>query len=69
MSLLHTQRLVGAVRTGYALTTGGVTVKRFAAEHHVALSQREHGKGGAREPLVALLLKAACTRGVELTVP
>ena len=68
-SLLHTQRFVGAVRTGHALTTGRVTVKRFAAERHVALSQREHGKGGAREPLVALLLEAACTHRVVLTVP
>ena len=68
-SLLHTQRFVGAVRTGHALTTGRVTVKRFAAERHVALSQREHGKGGAREPLVALLLEAACTHRVVPTVP
>lgn len=38
-SLLYTQRLVGAVKPGHARTTDRVNVKRFAAEHHVAVSQ------------------------------
>lgn len=72
-SLLYTQRLVGAVKTGHVLTTGRVTVKRFSEHHHVALSQREHGKSsgssGSREPLDALLMEAGCARRVVLTVP
>lgn len=72
-SLLYTQRLVGAVKTGHALTTGRVTVKRFGEQRHVALSQREQGKGSGnsagREPLDVLLMEAGCTRRVVLTVP
>jgi DNA-binding transcriptional LysR family regulator len=68
-SLLYTQRLVGAVKTGHALTTGRVTVKRFSAERHVALSQREQGKSQGREPLDAMLADAGAARRVVLTVP
>jgi DNA-binding transcriptional LysR family regulator len=70
-SLLYTQRLVGAVKTGHPLTTGRVTVKRFSEQRHVALSQREQGRGNGsgREPLDALLMEAGCARRVALTVP
>jgi DNA-binding transcriptional LysR family regulator len=68
-SLLYTQRLVGAVKTGHALTTGRVTVKRFSAERHVALSQREQGKSQGREPLDAMLADVGAARRVVLTVP
>jgi len=64
-ALLYEQRIVGAVRTGHALLGARVTLKRFAAEAHVAIAQR----GLAREAVDTALAAAGAARHIALTVP
>jgi DNA-binding transcriptional LysR family regulator len=63
--LLYEQHIVGAVKQGHALTTGRVTLKRLAAQQHVAIAQR----GQAREAVDRALAEAGFERRVALTVP
>ena len=64
-SLLYEQQLVGAVRAGHALAANRVTLKRLAAQSHVAIAQR----GGAREAVDRVLSDAGIARRIALTVP
>ena len=64
-ALLYEQGIVGAVRRGHALLGARVTLKRFAAESHVAIAQR----GQAREAVDTALAAAGAARRVALTVP
>ena len=64
-SLLYAQHIVGAVKAGHALLAARVTLKRFAAEQHVAIAQR----GRAREPIDNVLAEAGGERRIVLTVP
>ncbi len=62
---LYEQRVVGVVQAGHRLLKGRVTLKRFAAEQHVAIAQR----GRAREPVDSYLAEAGYQRQIALTVP
>lgn len=64
-SPLYEQQWVGVARKGHALLAGRVTLKRFAAEAHVAVARRER----ALTPLDRLLGEAGVARRVLLTVP
>ncbi len=64
-ALLYEQGIVGAVRRGHALLGARVTLKRFAAESHVAIAQR----GQTREAVDTALAAAGAARRVALTVP
>ncbi|MGY4830349.1 LysR family transcriptional regulator [Sphaerotilaceae bacterium SBD11-9] len=64
-SPLYAQQLVGVARAGHPLLAARVTLKRFAAEAHVAIAQR----GRAPEPLDSLLAEAGVARRVLLSVP
>ncbi len=64
-SLLYEQHIVGVVHAGHALCMGRMTVKRFAAEQHVAMAQR----GRSKDAFDALLAQAGCIRHIVLTVP
>jgi DNA-binding transcriptional LysR family regulator len=64
-SLLYEQHIVGVVKAGHPLLAARITLKRFAAEPHVAITQR----GRALEPLDSLLADAGVARRVLLTVP
>jgi DNA-binding transcriptional LysR family regulator len=64
-SLLYEQQTVGVVKAGHPLLTGRITLNRFAAQSHVAMTQR----GRALGPLDSLLADAGVARRVLLTVP
>ena len=64
-SLLYEQRIVGVVKAGHALLGARVTLKRFAAEDHVAITQR----GRTLEPVDSVLAEAGVARRIALTVP
>jgi len=63
--VLSSQRLVGAVRAGHPLSTARPSVKRFAAERHVAITPRK----GEVLAVDAALEDAGYTRFVALSVP
>lgn len=63
--VLYEQKLVGAVRAGHPLTKGRVTLRRFAAERHVAMTMRP----GEVSPVDAALWAAGADRFVALSVP
>lgn len=62
---LFEQSLMGAVRQGHPMLAGPMTLKRFAAERHVAVLHR--GKPGS--PVDVALAGAGQQRFVSLTVP
>lgn len=64
-SLLYEQQLVGVARADHPLLGSRVTLKRFAAEPHVAVTRRTR----ALEPLDSLLADAGVARRVVLSVP
>lgn len=64
-SPLYEQQLVGVVKAGHPLLAARVTLKRFAGEPQVAITQR----GRALEPLDLLLAEAGVARRVVLSVP
>jgi DNA-binding transcriptional LysR family regulator len=63
--VLYEQKLVGAVRAGHPLLKGRVTLKRFVAERHVAMTLRP----GELSPVDAALAAAGAVRFVALSVP
>ena len=54
---LFSDRYVGVVRTGHALSQGEVTPLRFAAAGHVHVARRDDDKGPIDEALTALGLQ------------
>lgn len=64
-SLLYQQQVVGAVRAGHPLLEARITLKRFASQSHVAITQR----GRTRESVDAALEDVGITRHPALTVP
>lgn len=62
---LREQRLMGAVRIGHPLLAGRFSLRRFAAERHVAVATRPH----EALPIDAALAAAGLSRFVALTVP
>ena len=64
-SLLYQQQVVGAVRSGHPLLEARITLKRFASQSHVAITQR----GRTRESVDAALEDVGITRHPALTVP
>lgn len=62
---LSHQPLMGLVREGHPLLTGRLTVKRFAAERHVALAARP----GEASPVDTALARLGVKRTVALSVP
>jgi DNA-binding transcriptional LysR family regulator len=67
-ALLFEQQVVAAVRQGHALTAARLTLKRLAAEQHVAVVSRSPARG-ARDAMTRLLADAGFERAVALTVP
>lgn len=63
--VLSSQRLIGAVRAGHPLSKGRPSVKRFAAERHVAITPRQ----GEALAVDTALAEAGFTRFVALSVP
>lgn len=63
--VLYEQRVVGVVQAGHRLLKGRVTLKRFAAEQHVAIAQR----GRSRELVDRYLAEAGCQRQIAMTIP
>jgi DNA-binding transcriptional LysR family regulator len=64
-SPLYEQRIVGVIKAGHRLLGARVTLKRFAAEEHVAIARRER----LADPVDGLLGDAGFARRVVLTVP
>lgn len=64
-SLLYQQQVVGAVRAGHPLLEAHITLKRFASQSHVVITQR----GRTRESVDAALGDVGITRHPVLTVP
>lgn len=64
-SLLYQQQVVGVVRAGHPLLEARITLKRFASQSHVAITQR----GRTRESIDAVLADIGITRRPVLTVP
>jgi DNA-binding transcriptional LysR family regulator len=62
---LFEQHYVGAVRKGHALLSARITLPRFLAQQHVAVTQR----GRVEEPLDVAVRAAGRSRRVVLTVP
>jgi DNA-binding transcriptional LysR family regulator len=64
-SLLYEQQVVGVAKAGHPLLAARMTPKRFAAQPHVAITQR----GGAQESIDVLLAQLGLARCPVLTVP
>jgi DNA-binding transcriptional LysR family regulator len=64
-SLLYEQCVVGAARTGHPLLASTLTLKRFASQQHVAITQR----GRAQEAIDVALAVQGHKRKPVLTVP
>ncbi|MBI5720265.1 MAG: LysR family transcriptional regulator [Burkholderiales bacterium] len=65
VTVLYEQKLVGAVRAGHPLRKGRVTLKRFVAERHVAMTLRP----GELSPVDAALAQAGVERFIAISVP